>query len=142
MNGNIYWGLALALVFGFAIRFVIVYLKVKKDNLETETERMIFAHAPELIAQAEKAYESVEKAGAQKMAMCVESILPMIPEAVASLFPGDIVQAMIQTVFNSMQDFANMAIDEAAKGLAQKSVTSRKSKNSSSKQNPKEVPVA
>lgn len=142
MNGNIYWGLALALVAGFAIRFVVVYLKAKKDNIETDTERMIFAHAPELIAQAERAYASVEKAGAQKMLMCIESLLPMIPDAVAGLFTSDIIQAMIQTVFDSMKDFANLEIDEAAKKLAQKSVSTRKSKATASEQKPEEIPIA
>lgn len=142
MNGSMYWMLALALALGFALRFVIVYLRTKQDYIETETEMMIYAHAPELISHAEQAYASVEKSGEQKMQMCIDELLPMIPDAVAGLFTGDVIRKIVQTVFDSMMDFANQAVDQAAKNLAQKSVTARKSKNSSSKQKPKEVPVA
>lgn len=142
MNGSMYWMLALAIALGFALRFVIVYLRAKQDYIETETEMMIYQHAPELIAQAEQAYASVEKSGEQKMQMCIDSLLPMIPDAVAGLFTGDIIRSIVQTVFDSMMDFANQAVDQAAKNLAQKSVTTRKSKAKASEQAAEKVPIA
>ena len=118
MNTNMYWILALALVLGFAIRFVIVYMKAKQKTIETETQQAIWKHAPELIAEAEEAYASVEKAGQQKMQMCIDALLPMIPDAVAGLFTGDIIRSIVQTVFNSMKEFADFAVDKAAEQAA------------------------
>lgn len=120
MNTNMYWILALALVLGFAIRFVIVYMKAKQKTIETETQQAIWKHAPELISEAEEAYASVEKAGQQKMQMCIDALLPMIPDAVAGLFTGDIIRSIVQTVFNSMKEFADFAVDKAAEQAASK----------------------
>lgn len=126
MNTNMYWILALAMVLGFAIRFAIVYMKAKQKTIETETQQAIWKHAPELIAEAEEAYASVEKAGQQKMQMCIDAILPMIPEAVASLFTGDIIRGIVQTVFNSMKEFADFAVDKAAEQAAKPKPTKEK----------------
>ena len=127
MNGNIYLVLALALALGFLIRFVLVYLKTKQEYVETETQKVIWQHAPELIAEAEEAYAMVEKAGQQKMQMCIDALLPLIPDAVSALFTGDVIRGIVQTVFNSMKDFADFSIDEAARKLAGKAVPAAKS---------------
>lgn len=126
MNTNMYLLLVLALVLGFAIRFAIVYMKAKQKTIETETQQAIWKNAPELIAEAEQAYASVEKAGQQKMQMCIDAILPMIPEAVAGLFTGDIIRSIVQTVFNSMKEFADFAVDKAAEQAAKPKPTKEK----------------
>ena len=126
MNTNMYLLLVLALVLGFAIRFAIVYMKAKQKTIETETQQAIWKNAPELIAEAEQAYASVEKAGQQKMQMCIDAILPMIPEAVAGLFTGDIIRSIVQTVFNSMKEFADFAVDKAAEKAAKPKQTKEK----------------
>ena len=75
---------------------------------------------PELIAEAEEAYKMVENAGKQKMQMCIDALLPLIPEAVAGIFTGDVIQRIVQTVFDSMKEFADYSIDKAAEQLAGK----------------------
>lgn len=123
-NLNSYLILAIALALGFLLRFVLAYLKEKQNHIETETQKVIWSHAPELIQEAEEAYAQVEKAGAQKMKMCVEALLPLIPDAVSGLFTGNVIQAMVQTVFDSMKEFADFAIDKAGERAAGKSAES------------------
>ena len=120
MDGIMYLILGLVLALGFLIRFILVYLKAKSELIETDTEQQIWKHAPELIAEAEEAYKMVEKAGKQKMQMCIDALLPLIPEAVAGIFTGDVIQRIVQTVFDSMKEFADYSIDKAAEQLAGK----------------------
>lgn len=120
MDGKMYLILALVLALGFLIRFILVYLKAKSALIETDTEQQIWKHAPELIAEAEEAYAMVEKAGAQKMQMCIDALLQLVPDAVTGIFTGDVIQRIVQTVFDSMKEFADYSIDKAAEQLAGK----------------------
>lgn len=120
MDGKMYLIMGLVLALSFLLRFILVYLKAKSQLIETETEQQIWKKAPELIAEAEEAYAMVEKAGAQKMQMCIEALLPLIPEAVAGIFTGDVIQRMVQTVFDSVKEFAEFSIDKAAEKVAGK----------------------
>ena len=120
MDGKTYLFMALVLALSFLLRFVLVYLKAKQELIETETEQQIYKRAPELIAEAEEAYGMVEKAGEQKMRMCIEALLPLIPDAVAGIFTGDVIQRMVQTVFDSVKEFAEYNLDKAAEKAAGK----------------------
>ena len=120
MDGKTYLLMALVLALSFLLRFILVYLKAKQELIETETEQQIYKRAPELIAEAEEAYGMVEKAGEQKMRMCIESLLPLIPDAVAGIFTGDVIQRMVQTVFDSVKEFAEYNLDKAAEKAAGK----------------------
>lgn len=88
----------LAVVFGF----LSLYIKQKTN---------IYEKAAEAIDMAEGAYTEV-KTGGMKMYYAVQYVASFIPAPLRVVFTDEVVQSMIQFVFDSMAQYATKQLDK------------------------------
>lgn len=121
-NAPIYAIAAFVVLFVIAllVTFYITYVKTKNALLIAETGQMLAAAAPAEIAAAEKALAAIEKAGEQKMNMCVNALLTFVPKQVESFFGEDVIRGIVQKAFDATDAYAKTAAESAAKKLAGK----------------------
>lgn len=120
-------------VIAASLRFVIGYYRAKRDLEYTElslTEAQITAKieaaAPEQIAHAEAAYSEVQKAGAEKMEMCIDNLMDMVPGSMVDLFSRDLIRSIVQRAFDAVRAYADLSIDKYSAKLAAKVVEATK----------------
>ena len=89
----------LMVVFGF----LVWYLKTKTTLLQ---------QAEDAINSAEKAYESVAKAGNEKFEFCVEILYNYVPAPLKIFITRDMIAGIVQTAFNSMANYAEQQLDK------------------------------
>ena len=88
----------IAVVFGF----LSLYIKQKTK---------IYERAAEAIDMAEAAYTDV-KQGGMKMYYAVQYVASFIPAPLRVVFTDEVVQSMIQFVFDSMAQYATKQLDK------------------------------
>ena len=125
-----------ALVFAViaaSLRFVVGYFKAKKELeyaelslTEAQVAAKIEAAAPEQIAHAEAAYAEVQKAGAEKMEMCIDNLLDLVPSGMTDLFSRDVLQSIVQRAFDAVRAYTDLSIDKYSAKLAAKVVDAAK----------------
>lgn len=116
-------------VIAASLRFVVGYFNAKKeleraeaDLTEAQITAKIEGSAPEQIALAEAAYADVQKAGEDKMNMCIDNLLDIVPESMTDIFPRDLIRAIVQRAFDAVRSYADLSIDKYAGKLAAKVV--------------------
>jgi len=65
----------------------------------------------QLIADAERAFSEVEKAGNEKMAWVISKLYGYIPAVLKPLFPESKLREAVQTVFDKIKDFADLQVE-------------------------------
>lgn len=104
---NIIW-FAVLFVLGAVARFITAYLKAKGEVTE---------EAAHQIAVAEEAFSTVEKAGKQKMELCIDVLYGMIPGQVKIFFTREMIGEIVQRVFDNVEKYKDAWIDKAASEL-------------------------
>ncbi|MBQ6369694.1 MAG: hypothetical protein IJI45_04685 [Anaerolineaceae bacterium] len=114
-------------VIAASLRFVVGYYRARKELEEaeailTETQVMakIEASAPEQIAHAEAAYIEIQKAGAEKMEMCIDNLLDLVPGRMTEYFSRDLIRSIVQRAFDAVRAYADISIDKYSAALAAK----------------------
>ena len=107
-------------VLALVVTFYISYVKTKNSLLIAETGKMLAAAAPAEIAMAEKALAAIEKAGEQKMNMCVNALMTFVPEQVEAFFGEEVIRGIVQKAFDAADSYAKAAAESAAKKVANK----------------------
>jgi len=120
-------------VIAASLRFVVGYFKARKELeaaelsiTEAQVTAKIEAAAPEQIAHAEAAYREVQKAGAEKMEMCINNLLDLVPSGMTDLFSRDLIRSIVQRAFDAVRSYADLTIDKYSAQLAAKVVEATK----------------
>ena len=116
----VYIALAALVVIGFAIRFYRAFILTKNELLIAETGHALAAAAPAEIAAAEAALAAVEKAGEQKMKLCIDALMLLVPEKLTDVFGEDVVRGIVQNAFDAAEEYAKIAAEKAAEKAAKK----------------------
>ena len=72
------------------------------------------------IAAAEQALASVEKAGEEKMNLCIDALMLLVPSKLTDVFGREVVRDIVQKAFDAADDYAKVAAEKAAQKLAKK----------------------
>lgn len=125
---NYYFYIAFAAMIAFAliIRFYIAYVRAKNEIAIAETGIALVAAAPAEIANAEQALAAVEKAGEQKMQMCIDGLMLLVPEQLKTVFGEDVIRGIVQNAFDAVDGYAKVAAEKAAKKVATRKKTASK----------------
>ena len=114
-------------VIAASLRFVVGYYRARKELEEAEailTEAQVMAKieasAPEQIAHAEAAYIEIQKAGAEKMEMCIDNLLDLVPGRMTEYFSRDLIRSIVQHAFDAVRAYADISIDKYSAALAAK----------------------
>lgn len=89
-----------------AVCAVIIYL-FSEYYKKSATLREFIA---QLIADAEKKYAEMEKAGAVKMAWVIEQLYSYVPAPLKPLFPKEKLEELVQFVFNQIAAYADIQV--------------------------------
>lgn len=116
-------------VIAASLRFVVGYYRARKKLEEAEailTEAQVMAKieasAPEQIAHAEAAYIEIQKAGVEKMEMCIDNLLDLVPGSMTEFFSRDLIRSIVQRAFDAVRAYADISIDKYSAKLAAKVV--------------------
>ena len=101
------------MVYNIAITFLWIVLGFFATYLKTKTN--IIESAESLIAKAEKDYADTSKSGSIKMKYVVSTIMKMIPVPLQMIFTEDMVEQMVQKVFDSIDQYAQLQLDKVFK---------------------------
>ena len=104
---NIIWA-AVCFILSVVAQFIGAYLKAKGEITE---------EAAHQIAVAEEAFATVEKAGKQKMELCIDVLYGMIPGQVKIFFTREMIGEIVQRVFDNVEKYKDAWIDKAAAEL-------------------------
>lgn len=116
----VYIALAVLIVIALATRFYRAFVLAKNELLIAETGHALAAAAPAEIAAAEAALAAVEKAGEQKMKMCIDALMLLVPEKLMDVFGEDVIRGIVQNAFDAAEDYAKIAAEKAAQKIAKK----------------------
>lgn len=116
----LYIACAVLIAIALCIRFYRAYVVAKNELLIAETGHALAAAAPAEIAAAEQALAAVEKAGEQKMKMCIDALMLLVPEKLKGMFGEDVIRGIVQNAFDAADEYAKVAAEKAAKKLASK----------------------
>ena len=94
---------------------LIVGLGALSYYLKTYTN--VTSKVAELIAQAEEMYKEYTKAGEDKMAWCVEQLYALVPAIFRTVITPTILEAIVQNVFDSIQDYVDVKKIEIAEKI-------------------------
>lgn len=108
------------LIVALAIRFYRAYVITKNELMIAETGMALVAAAPSEIAAAEQALASVEKAGEEKMNLCIDALMLLVPSKLTDVFGREVVRDIVQKAFDAADDYAKVAAEKAAQKLAKK----------------------
>ncbi len=129
MNLEMLIAVLIMAVIAASLRFVVGYYKARKELDEAEailTEAQVMAKieasAPEQIAHAEAAYIEIQKAGAEKMEMCIDNLLDLVPGSMTEFFSRDLIRSIVQRAFDAVRAYADISIDKYSAKLAAKVV--------------------
>ena len=74
--------------------------------------------AAELILEAEEYYKDVTKAGGEKFEWVVSSLYQYLPAVIRPFIPRTVVETIVQTTFNAVEQYAKLQLDKLSGGLA------------------------
>ena len=111
---------AVLFLIAIGITFYMAFVRARNALSIAETGKMLAAAAPAEIAAAEKALAAIEKAGEQKMQMCIDALMLIVPEKLKSVFGADVIRGIVQNAFDATEEYAKIAAEKAAKKLANK----------------------
>lgn len=89
----------LIVIFGYFVS----YLKTKNNLLD---------EAKNAVNYAEKEYEDTMNAGSEKMSWAIDYLYGLVPTIIKPLITKDVLQSIIQTVFDGMKMFADYQLDK------------------------------
>lgn len=77
-------------------------------------------YASSLILQAEQEYKDVTKAGGQKFNWVVDALYEVVPLVLRPLITRTFIEALVQSIFDSIQGYAKLQLDRLLEGAAAK----------------------
>ena len=89
----------LMVVFGF----LCAYFRTKTN---------VITKVSELIAQAEKEFSEITKAGTQKFQFVVDSLYEYIPKILKPLITKEMLGGIVQNTFNAIESYATTQLDK------------------------------
>lgn len=99
---------------------VIAYVVLGGLALYFKTNTKLKSFANDYIAEAEKVYKDVTKAGGTKMNYVIDKLYELVPTYMKPFFPRELVHAIVQNAFDKIEDYTKLALDRATEFVAEK----------------------
>ena len=113
-------------VFSLIIAGIALYLKfsTKAQTKAKEVQEVISeitARAVIYIREAEENYKDTTKAGGEKFAQVVDKLYALVPEGLNKIITREMIEEIVQSTFNEIEEYARTALDKAVDKINVKS---------------------
>lgn len=112
----------------FEIILFIAALLLGGVSLYFKYNKKLASMAAGLIAEAEKLYRDVTKAGGIKFEWVVERLYSFLPTPLKLIFSRELLAGIVQKMFDAIQEYAKIQLDKAADILTERSEKKDKKK--------------
>ena len=105
-------------VFSLIVAGIALYLKfsTKAQTKAKEVQEVISeitAKAVIYIREAEENYKDTTKAGGEKFAQVVDKLYALVPEGLNKIITREMIEEIVQSTFNEIEEYARTALDKA-----------------------------
>ena len=113
-------------VFSLIVAGIALYLKfsTKAQTKAKEVQEVISeinARAVIYIREAEENYKDTTKAGGEKFAQVVDKLYALVPEGLNKIITREMIEEIVQSTFNEIEEYARTALDKAVDKINVKS---------------------
>ena len=113
-------------VFSLIVAGIALYLKfsTKAQTKAKEVQEVISeitARAVIYIREAEENYKDTTKAGGKKFAQVVDKLYALVPEGLNKIITREMIEEIVQSTFNEIEEDARTALDKAVDKINVKS---------------------
>ena len=113
-------------VFSLIVAGIALYLKfsAKAQTKAKEVQEVISeitARAVIYIREAEENYKDTTKAGGKKFAQVVDKLYALVPEGLNKIITREMIEEIVQSTFNEIEEYARTALDKAVDKINVKS---------------------
>ena len=113
-------------VFSLIVAGIALYLKfsTKAQTKAKEVQEVISeitARAVIYIREAEENYKDTTKAGGEKFAQVVDKLYTLVPEGFNKIITREMIEEIVQSTFNEIEEYARTALDKAVDKINVKS---------------------
>lgn len=113
-------------VFSLIVAGIALYLKfsTKAQTKAKEVQEVISeitARAVIYIREAEENYKDTTKAGGEKFAQVVDKLYALVPEGLNKIVTREMIEEIVQSTFNEIEEYARTALDKAVDKINVKS---------------------
>lgn len=99
---------------------IVAYVVLGGLALYFQTNTKLKSFANDYIAEAEKVYKDVTKAGGTKMNYVIDKLYELVPTYMKPFFPRELVHAIVQNAFDKIEDYTKLSLDRATEFVAEK----------------------
>lgn len=99
---------------------IVSYVVLGGLVLYFKTNTKLKSFANNYIAEAEKVYKDVTKAGGTKMNYVIDKLYELVPTYMKPFFPRELVHAIVQNAFDKIEDYTKLSLDRATDYIVDK----------------------